>query len=118
MIMTEMYIPVIYYHIMPAPAIHCHYHHSISTMCTTTTAMFIYVCMVHTTVSKSDNIVLNKITEIQDFWHVTLCSLVVTDIFERHSFSIVKVRYSEMSSAIISKSETEKDKEGSGNALI
>jgi len=74
--------------------------------------------MVHATVSKSDNIESNKITEIQDFWHVTLCSLVVTDIFERHNFSIIKVRYSDMNSAIISKSETEKNKEGSGNALI
>jgi hypothetical protein len=66
----------------------------------------------------SDNTALISRTEIQDFWQVTLCPLVVTDIFEWHSFSIFKVRYSEMSSAIISKSETGKDKEGSGNGII
>jgi hypothetical protein len=47
-----------------------------------------------------------------------MCPLVVTDIFDQHSFSIVKVRYSEINSAIISEPETGKDKKGSGNGLI
>ena len=118
MIMTEMYIPA----------------RSITTLCqlrpyTVTNItpsqlcaqpllwyLFIYVRFTPLSVN-SDNTAQNR-PEIQDFWHVTLCPLVVTDIFDQHSFSIVKVRYSEINSAIISKPETGKDKKRSGNGLI
>lgn len=61
----NVYSCQIYYHIMPAPAIYCYYHHSISTMCTTTTVIFIYVRFTPLS-ANSDNTALNR-TEIQDF---------------------------------------------------